>query len=70
MNETELKPCPFCGLAESSHKLRKMRDGSWVFSHYCDPDVEKLTICIHVYEDTREEVIEKWNRRATDGKAD
>ena len=70
MKETELKPCPFCGLAEPLHKVIKFYDGSWVVSHYCDPEDHVLKIGISVYGDTREKAIERWNRRATDGKAD
>lgn len=70
MKETNLKPCPFCGLAESPHKVSKLSDGSWVVSHYCDPEDLVLKISISVYGNTKKEAIERWNRRATDGKAD
>ena len=70
MNKTELKPCPFCGRAESPRKMRRLYDGSWIVSHFCDPEDLVLKISISVYGNTKKKAIERWNRRATDGKAD
>jgi hypothetical protein len=70
MKETEMRECPFCGLAESPHKVRKLFDGSWMVSHDCDPEDVVLKISISAYGNTKKEAIERWNRRATDGKAD
>jgi hypothetical protein len=70
MEETKLRECPFCGRAESPHNVRKLYDGSWVVSHFCDPEDLVLKISINVYGNTKKEAIERWNRRATDEKAD
>jgi hypothetical protein len=50
--------------------VKKLFDGSWMVSHDCDPEVWELKISISVYGNTKKEAIERWNRRATDGKAD
>ena len=63
MKETELKPCPFCGKVEDEHSVHTRNDGSWVFSHPCDRDDGELTIFISVYGKTKEELINRWNRR-------
>jgi hypothetical protein len=39
-------------------------------SHDCDPEDVVLKISISAYGNTKKEAIERWNRRATDGKAD
>ena len=70
MKETELKPCPFCGLAGSLNKSIKLNDESWAVLHYCDPKDWALKISVSVYGNTKKEAIERWNRRATDEKAD
>jgi hypothetical protein len=70
MKETEMRECPFCGFAGSFNKSIKLNDESWAVLHYCEPEGWGLKISISVYGNTKEEAIERWNRRATDGKAD
>lgn len=53
----ELKPCPFCG---GKARLNQAYDGSFCV---------QCTKCGNgtLMEKTKETVIKKWNRRATDG---
>lgn len=67
MSNKELKPCPFCGATQGSERLRvlKLTDGEWVVNHYCETDNEyELGVTIDVYGVTREQAVERWNRRA------
>lgn len=53
-NNTELKPCPFCG----GNAEMKSYTMFWVV---CDDCLSETTVY-----STEEEAIEAWNRRATD----
>ena len=60
MKETELKPCPFCGgnadfISESTTIKCKRCGGAFIVTN---PLISRL------------EVVQAWNRRATDEKAD
>lgn len=65
---TELKPCPFCG---SKAKIFDTMDGEWYVSCSQSEYQETGIICscipsTWIY-DTKEDAIEAWNRRASDG---
>lgn len=79
MNETKLKPCPFCG----SEAVTEINRDERCFGIYCSrcPAEIKLTFCelelgdgsVVSFDETAramDELVEAWNRRATDGKAD
>lgn len=62
----EISRCPFCGKRGDSTAGRypmQLSDEEWVFTHDCDLG-ELYTIHITVYGGTREETLEKWNKRA------
>jgi hypothetical protein len=63
-----MKPCPFCGAKidadDSIFGVRyNERSKVWLVNHFCHKFTEGLDICISVYGDTKEEVIERWNGR-------
>ncbi len=64
---SEMKRCPICG-KEVADEYRLMvfieERGVWYFSHYCDHEVNELSVSIGVWGKTRAEVIERWNHRA------
>lgn len=64
MNETEFKPCPFCGKSVDECWILRHKYGDWSFNHHCGKADEELTIFISVYGKTKEELIERWNSRA------
>ena len=59
----KLKPCPFCGCKD----MRVVRDIEAIIERH-------RAVCFecaaHMYRGTPKKVIEAWNRRADDGKAD
>ena len=63
-----MKPCPICGkkidkdsVGYGVHYNEIL--GKWMFDHWCDD--ENPTACwLSVSAPTKEEVIERWNRRA------
>ena len=59
MNEQNLKPCPFCG----SYPILRNEASEWKVecSSYACGCMPSTWWC-----DTKEEVIEAWNRRAAD----
>lgn len=80
---SELKPCPFCGgeakFLIKLHSERGITRG-WEFGIYCTKcDVTTPKTCyklevqlngagqIDITEDERQQAIEAWNRRVTDG---
>ena len=67
MNETVLKPCPFCGRRAEMYKTNHVPKGT----DYT-PRCTNTSCCGRLFKkySTREEAVMKWNRRATDGKAD
>ena len=74
MNETRLKPCPFCGgEAVLYHQSSKYTDydGDYVYCFRGCGSRTKLFECYNgtgkTHEDTEKEAIEAWNRRADDG---
>ena len=58
----ELKPCPFCG-GQAKLKHYKLRNNDWwyVACEGCNIVLDPLFFNVG---QTKEEVIEKWNRRA------
>lgn len=66
MNNTELKPCPFCGKSAFT-MLEEFSSGdkAWYVLHW---GYEECYIkrCIGDYFDTEEEAVEVWNRRIDD----
>jgi Lar family restriction alleviation protein len=67
MNETKLKPCPFCG-GKAELKKRKFPDDTAFDGYlYC-------VVCQCGYQvatrESEEYIIDYWNRRATDERAD
>ena len=80
MNETNLKPCPFCGC---EHIIAEINNLSKRFTIYCEDCIAEMELgfadaqlgegsFISFYEARKvmDELTEQWNRRATDGKAD
>lgn len=65
-----MKPCPFCGAhVDKDHFVYGVTYNSimdlWVFDHICHyDDNHDLDVTMTVYGKTKEEVIERWNRRA------
>ena len=59
-----MKTCPFCReqVKLSYPFLIQLSNESWVFNHYCHLDSDALDVVIDIYGDTKEEVIQKWNR--------
>lgn len=63
-----MKPCPFCGkkVKAKSPFLDSFadRDGiqRWNLSHHCNLSGD-LTVTIDCWGDTKEECLERWNRR-------
>lgn len=59
-----MKTCPFCReKVKLSHPfLMQLSNGRWIFNHYCHLDSDALDVVIDIYGDTKEEVIQKWNR--------
>ena len=65
--DKELKPCPFCGSEEIYVYNFDENNNRWNLSHFCENDKNNnLTIAISVYGYSREEIIEKWNKRIGD----
>jgi Lar family restriction alleviation protein len=61
-----IKPCPFCGSTNIS--CTQLRDGTYVISHHCDLNLSDLTTVANAYGNSKEEAIERWNRRANESK--
>ena len=63
----KLKPCPFCGRKDVYISFFDRDNGEriWILNNYCPPD-DELSIVINVYGNSKEEVIERWNRRVED----
>lgn len=59
-----MKKCPFCGekVIFSHPFLLQLSNGRWLLNHYCHLDSDELDVVIDIYGDTKEEVIQKWNR--------
>lgn len=55
----ELKPCPFCGSADVRVKWDIRTDTYGVFCRGC-------VIDILMYIETSDEIVEAWNRRASE----
>lgn len=65
MSEIKLKPCPFCGVTEEPFVMPCGRRRTWNLSHYCLKTMDGyITTVINIYGKSRDEVIERWNRRA------
>ena len=64
MKYKELKPCPYCGVNDAFIHNYNIEDSRWCLDHYCGHDEDELSIVINIYGKSREEVIERWNRRA------
>lgn len=65
---SKMKPCPICGKeidADSPCYGVHYNDimDKWVFDHWCS-DEEPTSVWLSVNGKTKEEVIERWNRRA------
>ena len=64
--ENVLKPCPFCRKKVEEgypYLLYHERMKKWVFNHNCPAPRLELSVCITLYGDTKEEIIERWNGR-------
>ena len=62
----EMKRCPFCGneVKENYPYLSYISSLKlWSFSHNCPHTSGSVPISINIFEETREEVIERWNHR-------
>ena len=62
----ELKPCPFCGQTireEFPDFYLHPETHEWHLTHFCRSE-EGLSVCMMIYGNTKEEVIERWNHRA------
>ena len=59
-----MKKCPFClEEVKFAHPyLIQLQNKRWLLNHYCHIDSDELDIVIDVYGDSKEEVIQKWNR--------
>ena len=61
MTEPKLKPCPFCGSYVVRIAKDKLRDGGYIY------DVRCMNCgCGSPFRCTEEEVVEAWNRRASE----
>ena len=58
------KKCPLCGAKVVFDDLFlsfNAKTGKWAFHHFCGDG--ELVSCISVYGKTKEEVIDRWNKR-------
>lgn len=62
MNNTKLEPCPFCGEAEDDNLELTYPRSEGVYQ------IECLYCGASVFDNTKEDVIEKWNTRTIDSK--
>lgn len=72
MNETELKPCPFCG-GKASVKAINKKDVGFTIWCECDkcgakagwscPNIEKEDDFSEIIRDSKGNAIKKWNSR-------
>ena len=79
MNENNLKPCPFCGgeaISQIDHDSRSFT----VFCESCPAEIKRTFTELGLGDGSfmdfdevaraMDELVELWNRRATDGKAE
>lgn len=65
MNETKLKPCPFCGgIAEIKHDFYDNDQHSYVRCRGCRCKISDVQISTEYSSD--EKAAERWNRRVDD----
>lgn len=60
-----MKKCPFCGakvVIATPYLTRLSTNGKYVFNHYCNLGSADLDIVVDIYGDSKEEIIQKWNR--------
>ena len=71
MEETELKPCPFCGGKATLIKSKTIFTFADSFCVSCDEDNDCYVRTRTPFRLSKDEAISIWNRRgATDGKED
>jgi hypothetical protein len=65
----KLLKCPFCGKNDEDNEyftsISEQSKDCWSITHFCREVKDELYCCITVYGKTKEEVIELWNRRAS-----
>ena len=77
MNESKLKPCPFCG-SEAKTEIYCGDNSTKIYLRiYCskcervEQKVKTLSGCMFArFEDVLDEICGMWNRRANDGNCD
>ena len=63
----ELKPCLYCRIKPGKIEITKLSNGRWALTHFCyGYDLQEFDRVISVYAPTKKELIERWNRRASD----
>ncbi|MGN1130863.1 MAG: Lar family restriction alleviation protein [Ruminococcus sp.] len=66
--EKELKPCPFCGSIPIINEIPPHKHFLVDMPDYEGACFVECSCSCAITADTREEAIEKWNRRADNGK--
>lgn len=64
----KLLKCPFCNKNDEDNKYFtsiSQKDDCWSLTHFCRELKDELYCCITVYGKSEEEVIELWNKRAS-----
>ena len=64
--DKELKPCPFCGNNDVHISNYNIEESKWGLDHYCPYENGRMSIVISVYGKSKQEVINKWNKRIGD----
>lgn len=63
VKETEMRPCPFCG-GKVEPLPEKEWDESITWGAYCNGDPDCFINSTNAHYETRDELIEAWNKRA------
>ena len=63
----KLRKCPYCAKHPKLMDINKLTRGSWCMTHFCHKyEKDSVDLVTTVYAPTKEELITRWNRRASD----